>query len=146
MDSECRGLRRPGRQFQGDVVLLALKRRMKVLAADVRTCLADHQRHVSGNRAVPAELDRRKRDLGAALSALKEEVRQRLLYLDEPDEATVKRGENLMAHAQGCLRALKKVPPVKPVKLHVRKVEQRRKRSNSVRTVSGGLPTLGRRH
>lgn len=105
------------------------------------------------------ELRQRWKELDTALVQLMEELTRHQRYVEDPDDPSIRRCANLHAQAKGCLRALRRASrkidrlPASPGQDALRERyrsaaeldQATREEQCSVRTVSGGLPTLGKR-
>lgn len=155
--------------MRGDPSIVHFRRTLRALSAEidahVNLCAAqpgERLRLSSGVRDRHAKLEARVRDLMA-------QIKRHQAYIEHPDDPAAKKCAGLYANAKGCLRRLAKAQPGRggrPVGGSARSRDgrcrppdptqdapeaERQERYEerygecSVRTVSGGLPGLGRR-
>lgn len=142
-----------------DPTVVHLKRTLKSLNDGIADYFVAWNEHLSTGLRSSTELRDRRDELDAAIRKFMDDVQQHVRYVEDPDDPVVRSCEGLFANAKGHLKRLRKnaldaqtsgVSSEQDVlrEQYRRAAEldrQTREDTSSVRTVSGGLPGLGKR-
>lgn len=128
-----------------DPMVLHLRRRLKSIGADVEAYVVDRNDDLSKKQGLSMELRDRRDKLDATVRQLMDQLKEHARYVEDPNDPAIRTCDGLYANAKGYLKRLRTAPPAARRVSASRGPDPLRERYRGVRTVSGGLPGLGKR-